>query len=63
MRPQPLNGDPWDAEVYKVDDRVFIKDNQTKAWEELQSGSIAELFGSMIENVQPTLDLEFFNDF
>ncbi len=56
-------GNPWDAEVYKVDDRVFIKDNQKKAWEELQSGSIAELFGSMIENVQPTLDLAFFNDF
>lgn len=63
VRPQPLNGDPWDAAVYKVDDRVLIKDNQTKAWEELQSGSIAELFGSMIENVQPTLDLAFFNDF
>jgi len=63
VRPQPLNGEPWDAKVYKVDDSVFIKDNQTKSWEELQSGSIAELFGSMIENVQPTLDLAFFNDF
>lgn len=63
IRPQLLNGNPWDAEVYKVDDRVFIKDKQTTAWEELQSGSIAELFGSMIENVQPTLDLAFFNSF
>lgn len=63
VRPQPINGDPWDAEVYKVNDRVFIKDTKMKEWEELQSGSIAELFGSMIENVQPTLDLAFFNDF
>lgn len=63
VRPQPLNGDPWDAEVYKVNDRVFIKDTQTKVWEELESGSIGELFGSMIETVQPTLDLEFFNHF
>ncbi|KAA0965389.1 hypothetical protein FQ087_03520 [Sporosarcina sp. ANT_H38] len=63
VKVRPLNGDPIDAEVYKVDDRVFIKDNPEKEWEELQSGSVAELFSSMIANVHPTLNLEFFNAF
>ena len=39
------------------------KITKKRSWEELKSGSIAELFGSMIETVQPTLDLAFFNDF
>ena len=40
-----------------------MKKNQGELWEELPSGSIAELFGSIIENVHPTLNLEFFNAF
>jgi hypothetical protein len=63
VKVRPLNENPWEANIYKVDDRVFIKDDQKKGLEELESGSIAELFGSMIENVHPTLDLAFFNAF
>lgn len=60
---RPLKENPWEANIYQMDNRVFIKDDQTKVWEELESGSIAESFGSMIENVHPTLDLTFFNAF
>ncbi len=63
VKVSPAGGIAWDAEVYKMDDRVFIKDNQKMVWKELESGSIAELFGAMIANVQPTLNLEFFNAF
>jgi hypothetical protein len=63
VKVRPVNGNSWDAEVYQVNNRVFIKDNQKKVWEELQSGSISELFGSMLANVHPTLNLDFFNAF
>ncbi|MEK5069539.1 DUF6612 family protein [Sporosarcina sp. FSL K6-1508] len=63
VKVRPIDGNAWDAEVIKVGNRVFIKDNQKKVWEELQSGSISELFGSMVANVHPTLNLDFFNEF
>ncbi|MER2088585.1 MAG: DUF6612 family protein [Sporosarcina sp.] len=63
VKARPADGNAWDAEVYQLEDRVFIKDDQKNVWEELPSGSIAELFGSMIANVHPTLNLEFFDAF
>ena len=63
VKVQPAGGTAWDAEIYQLKDRVFIKKDKGKSWEELPSGSIAELFGSMITNVHPTLNLEFFNAF
>ncbi len=60
---QPAGGTAWVADIYQLEDRVFMKKDHGEIWEELTSGSIAELFGSMIGNVHPTLNLEFFNAF
>lgn len=58
---QASKATPWDMELYKVEDRVFVKDAEKKSWDELPPGSIAEIFGKIIAQTNPTLDLTLFD--
>ncbi|MBE1554616.1 DUF6612 family protein [Sporosarcina limicola] len=55
--------DPWEIDLYKTEDRVFINDNRQPTWEELPTDSSAELFGTIVANSIPTLDLTLFDEF
>lgn len=59
----PLGEKSWQAEVYKVNDRLFIKKDGESTMEEVASGSMTELFGTMIAAVNPTLDFTIFEPF
>lgn len=52
-----------EADLYKVDDRLFIKEDPKQPLEELPSGTLSELYGAMMEHVNPTLNLSFFDRF
>lgn len=55
--------DSWEIDLYKMDNRAFMKDDKQKEWEELASGSIDELFGTLVARVNPVLDLSLFDAF
>ncbi|WP_203246828.1 DUF6612 family protein [Sporosarcina beigongshangi] len=53
----------WEANVYKMNDRIFIEKDSTKTLDELTSGTLSEMFGIMVEQMNPTLNLSFFDTF
>ncbi|MCG7343082.1 hypothetical protein MHZ92_02990 [Sporosarcina sp. ACRSL] len=53
----------WNMDVYQVGDQVFTNDERQNEWEELQSGSIEELYGSLASVAYPILDLSKFKEF
>lgn len=61
----PLGEKSWQADIYKVNDRLFMKKGGESNMEEIASGSMTELFGTMVAAVNPTLDftiIELFKD-
>lgn len=53
----------YTIDVYQVGNRVFVTDEHKDEWEELSSGSIEELFGTLVAETYPTLDLSKFKEF
>ncbi|WP_318615138.1 DUF6612 family protein [Sporosarcina sp. YIM B06819] len=53
----------WGASVYKTNDRIFIEEDSKKELDELPSGALSELFGAMMDHVNPTVNLSFFEPF
>lgn len=60
---KPSGEEAWKANVYKKDDRIFIKEDSKNELDELTSGTLSELFGAMMDQVNPTLNLSFFDIF
>ncbi len=63
LRVTPSEELAWEANVYKTNDRIFIKEDSEEELDELSSGALSELFGAMIDQVNPTLNLSFFDTF
>ncbi|WP_252503390.1 DUF6612 family protein [Sporosarcina sp. Marseille-Q4943] len=53
----------YNMDLYQVGDRVFVTDDRKGEWEELPSGSIEELFGTLVSETYPILDLSKFKEF
>lgn len=53
----------WEVNVYKTNDRIFVKEGSEKELDELSSGALSELFGAMMDHVNPTVNLSFFDAF
>lgn len=53
----------WKQDLYQVGDRTFAKPEKENDWEELPSGSIEELFGTLAAESHPMLDLSKFKEF
>lgn len=63
LRIKPSGEDAWNVNVYKTNDRIFVKEGSEKELDELSSGALSELFGAMMDQVNPTLNLSFFDTF
>ncbi|MFS0575313.1 DUF6612 family protein [Sporosarcina sp. 179-K 3D1 HS] len=55
--------EPWEAEFYRVDERLFGKGDNEQDWDELPSSSLSDLFGPIYQYVNPTMDLTLFDEF
>lgn len=53
----------WNMDLYQVGDRVVVTDDRKGEWEELPSGSVEELFGTLVAETYPVLDLSKFKEF
>ncbi|MFC5603309.1 DUF6612 family protein [Sporosarcina koreensis] len=60
---QPRGANAWNMDLYQVGDRVFVIDDRTNEWDELPSGSVDELFGTLVAEAYPALDLSKFKEF
>lgn len=54
---------PWNMDLYKKDDEIFINNDKVGKWETTTNESINELFGKMVEHSNPTLNLSLFDEF
>ena len=59
----PLGEKSWQADIYKVNDRLFMKKDGKADLEEIATGSMTELFGTMVAAVNPTLDFTIFEPY
>lgn len=59
----PLGETAWQADLFKVNNRLFIKKDGESEMEEAASGTMDELFGKMIAAVNPTLDFTIFEPY
>ena len=59
----PQGEKSWQADVFKENDRIFVKKSGESDVEEVPSGSMDELFGKLVASVNPTLDLTIFEAF
>ena len=53
----------YNMDLYQAGDQVFVTDDRKDEWEVLQSGSVEELFGTLVSEAYPTLDLSKFKEF
>ena len=59
----PQGEKAWNMDLYQVNDRAFVNDDRKAGWEELPSSSIEELFGTVVSETYPMLDLSKFKEF
>ncbi|HEX5564883.1 MAG TPA: DUF6612 family protein [Sporosarcina sp.] len=59
----PLGVKAWNMDLYQVGDRVFANDDRKEGWDRLPSGSVEELFGTLVAETYPVLDLSKFKEF
>ena len=52
----------FNMDLYQVENRVFVTDDRMDEWEELASGSVEELFGTLGSVPYPILDLSKFKE-
>ncbi len=53
----------FNMDLYQVEDRLFVTDEHKDEWEEVSSGSVEELFGTLASVPFPILDLSKFKEF
>ncbi|MCM3743070.1 hypothetical protein M3193_02835 [Sporosarcina luteola] len=59
----PRGAKAWNMDLYQVGDRLVVTDDRKGEWEELPSGSVEELFGTLVSETYPILDLSKFKEF
>lgn len=55
--------EPWDVELYRLENRIFGKEDPKQEWDELPANSLSEMFGPLYQYINPKMDLSLFDDF
>ncbi|WP_331711259.1 DUF6612 family protein [Bacillus sp. OxB-1] len=61
-RVSQTGAEPWDVELYRINDRLFGKDGEESGWGEVPF-LFTETFGPIYQYINPTMDLSLFENF